>query len=146
MNSTSSTNRSTDSLSKLFLLIAAAGLLPIALSYGAAPDQSLPWLFAIEVNSVNLVHIFRAVMGLYLALIVFWLLGACKNTIRLPALYSLTVFMFGLAMGRLLSLTLDGLAHWLLSVYLILELGFGAVGLWLIHHTVKDFDKKDYQQ
>jgi len=54
-----------------FLLFTAVGLTPIALSYGAAPSSSLPYLFGIEVDTVNLTHILRAVMGLYLALVCF---------------------------------------------------------------------------
>ena len=41
-------------------------------------------------------------------------------------------FMFGLAIGRMISLVLDGMPHWLLSVYLLLELGFGIVGMKMI--------------
>ncbi len=79
-------------------------------------------------------HIFRAVMGLYLALALFWVFGALFKKYRLPALYSLVVFMLGLAAGRVISLVVDGMPHWLLFVYLILELGFGLVGLKMIHN------------
>jgi hypothetical protein len=71
-------------------------------------------------------------MGLYFALIIFWILGAQSEKLTRPALFSLTVFMFGLAAGRTLSLLLDGMPHWLLFVYLILEILFGAVGLWML--------------
>ena len=115
-----------------FLLVAAIGLLPIALSYGLMPQKSLSFLFDISVSDPNGVHIFRAVMGLYLALIMFWLIGVFKVQIRQAALYSLIVFMFGLAAGRILSLIIDGMPHWLLVVYLVLELGFGVLGILLI--------------
>jgi predicted membrane protein len=115
-----------------FLLVAAIGLLPIALSYGLMPQKSLSYLFDISVSDPNGIHIFRAVMGLYLALIMFWLIGAFMVQIRQAALYSLIVFMFGLAAGRILSLFIDGVPHWLLVVYLVLELGFGVLGILLI--------------
>ena len=67
-------------------------------------------------------------MGLYLSLIIFWLLGAKQDALQLPALWSLTVFMLGLAAGRARSRVVDGMPHPLLVVYLVLELGFGAVG------------------
>jgi len=117
---------------KIFLIIASIGLLPIALSYGVAPEVSLAFLYNIDATSVNVAHIFRAVMGLYLALIVFWLLGAHNKNYETPALYSLIVFMLGLASGRALSLALDGMAHPLLVIYLILEVGFGLAGIALI--------------
>ncbi len=119
-------------IQSIFLLLAAAGLTPIALSYGFSPVDSLSFLFGIDASSVNVSHIFRAVMGLYLALAMFWVMGAMSTEYRLPALYSLVIFMWGLAMGRLLSLLVDGMPHWLLVVYLFLEFGFGLVGLKMI--------------
>ena len=119
-------------IQSIFLLLAAAGLTPIALSYGFSPVDSLSFLFGIDASSVNVSHIFRAVMGLYLALAMFWVMGAMSTKYRLPALYSLVIFMWGLAMGRLLSLLVDGMPHWLLVVYLFLEFSFGLVGLKMI--------------
>ena len=116
----------------IFLIVAALGLTPIALSYGYAPTVSLDYLFAIDATPVNVSHIFRAVMGLYLALVLFWLSGAMIQKYRLPALYSLVIFMLGLAAGRVLSLVVDGIPHWLLIVYLVLEVGFGVVGIKMI--------------
>jgi Domain of unknown function (DUF4345) len=124
--------------SKLFLIITAIGLTPIALSYGAMPSVSLQYLFGISVDTVNLTHIFRAVMGLYLALIVFWIAGAVFEELTVPALWSLVVFMCGLAAGRILSLLLDGIPSWLLVAYLLLELAFGAVGLILLRSSLSD--------
>ena len=120
---------------QMFLLVAAIGLLPIALSYGLMPQKSLSYLFDITVSDPNSIHIFRAVMGLYLALIIFWLIGAFKVQVRQAALYSLIVFMFGLAAGRILSLIIDGMPHWLLTGYLVLELVFGVLGILLIRKS-----------
>lgn len=117
---------------QIFLLITAIGLFPIALSYGLIPQKSLSYLFDISVSDPNGVHIFRAVMGLYLALVLFWFIGAFNVQVRQAALYSLIVFMFGLAAGRVLSLIIDGMPHWLLVVYLVLELGFGFLGILII--------------
>ena len=125
-------------LRQKFLVLTAVGLVPIALSYGAAPEASLKFLFGIQIEGTNGAHIFRAIMGLYLGLVVFWLLGARREKLTRPALYSLTVFMFGLAAGRSLSLIIDGRPHWLFLVYLALEILFGAVGLVMIFQTRKD--------
>lgn len=116
-----------------FLLIAAAGLTPIALSYGAVPGTSLPYLFGLTVDGVNVTHIFRAIMGLYLALVVYWIVGAFNDDLTAPALWSLVVFMLGLAAGRAVSLLLDGIPHWLLIGYLLAEIAFGIVGLRLLN-------------
>lgn len=122
----------------IFLLVAAVGLVPIALGYGLAPADSMSMLFGIDASPVNASHIFRAVMGMYLAFVIFWVCGALRAPLRLPALWSLTVFMFGLAAGRVLSLLVDGMPHPLLSTYLLLELGFGAVGAYLIRARQPD--------
>ncbi|MFN0098797.1 MAG: hypothetical protein ACKVS7_08995 [Gemmatimonadaceae bacterium] len=64
-----------------FLVFTAIGLVPIALGYGLIPSQSLVYLFAVPVESVNGAHIFRAVMGLYLALSTFWSVGAYRASL-----------------------------------------------------------------
>jgi hypothetical protein len=58
-------------------------------------------------------------MGLYLAIIVLWLLG---GSLMRTALISEIVFMSGLATGRLLSLLLDGWPSPMLIVYSVAEL------------------------
>ena len=63
-------------LQSIFLFVAVLGLTPIALSYGYAPAISLDYLFGIDASPINVTHIFRAVMGLYLALALFWIAGA----------------------------------------------------------------------
>ncbi|MDD1827655.1 DUF4345 family protein, partial [Photobacterium sp. ZSDE20] len=72
----------------VFLLVAACGLTPIALSYGLSPEVSLNFLFNIDATPINATHIFRAVMGLYFAMVLFWVLGAFYAKYRLHALYS----------------------------------------------------------
>ena len=119
-------------LSQKFLLLAAIGLAPIALGYGFLPELRLPWLYDVEVSSPNGKHIYRAVMGLYFGMCVLWLLGAFKRDMTRPALWSLVVFMLGLAGGRVLSLLIDGMAGGLVVLYLFLELVFGAAGLWFL--------------
>ena len=117
---------------QIFLLVTAIGITPIALSYGLVPQKSLSYLFDVPVSNINGSHIFRAVMGLYLALLSFWIVGAFRVQLRQAALYSLVVFMLGLALGRVLSLVVDGIPSLLLIGYLGLELIFGILGLILL--------------
>lgn len=121
-----------DRMQRLLLLLMSAGLVPVALSYGAAPGVSLPWLLGIDASGVNARNVFRALMGLYLAMAAFWALGALRPALRRPALFSLFVFVTGVALGRLLSLALDGAPHPLLTLYLVLELAISAASLGLI--------------
>ena len=122
-------------LQTVFLLVTAAGLTPIALVYGFAPAKSMAWLFDIDATGVNARHIFRAFMGLYLALICFWIAGAFTPSLRRPALLSLFIFMIGLAFGRLVSLLVDGWPHPLLILYLMLEVTFGFIAWRLLNRA-----------
>lgn len=119
-------------LQSAFLLVIAAGLIPIALAYGVVPAKSLPWLFGIDAQNVPTRHIFRAVMGLYLGLICFWVTGAFNPTLRIPALWSLFVFATGLALGRLGSFALDGWPNALLVAYFGMEISAAAISAWLL--------------
>ncbi len=119
------------------LLISAIGLLPIALSYGFNPLLSLSYLFDIKADSVNSLHIFRAVMGLYFFHLIFWLAGAFNAKLRQLALTTLAVFMLGLAAGRALSFAMDGLPSWLLVMYFFLECTFGLAAVYCLRITKK---------
>jgi len=117
---------------RLLLIFAAVGLVPIALSYGLIPGTTIPMLLDFPVEGTNQTHVFRAIMGLYLANVLFWVIGAMHEPLRRPALMTLFVFMAGLATGRLLSLLIDGMPNAVLVFYLIAEvalavLAFGAL-------------------
>jgi len=123
---------------RFFLIFCAVGLLPIALGYGASPSVTMNALFSIAVDGVNLTHILRAVMGLYLGMIVLWLWGAFSKSMQGPALVACAVFMLGLAAGRILSLVLDGMPHGLLVVYAILEVLLGLTAIFLYRRTERN--------
>jgi hypothetical protein len=123
---------------RFFLIFCAVGLVPIALGYGAKPSVSMDALFGITVDTTNLAHIMRAVMGLYLGMAVLWLWGAFKKSMEGPALIACAVFMLGLAAGRILSFVMDGLPHWLLIVYLGLEIVLGLIAIPLCRASLSE--------
>lgn len=114
---------------RLLLLLAAAGLVPIALSYGLAPSVTLPLLLEFQVEGTHLTHVFRAIMGLYFANLVFWIAGAFNENLTRPALWLLLVFMTGLAAGRLISLVIDGWPNFVLLFYLCAEIAFAILAV-----------------
>jgi hypothetical protein len=116
---------------RAFLILCAVALVPVALGYGVIPAVSLEVLFGITVDSTNLTHIMRAIMGLYFGMIVIWLWGAFSKPMAGPALVCCAVFMLGLAAGRTLSLVLDGMPHWLLVVYAVTEVVLGVIAIAL---------------
>ena len=123
---------------RVFLIFCAVGLVPIALGYGASPSVTLTALFDITVDTINLTHIMRAVMGLYLGMVVLWLWGAFSKSMQVPALAACAVFMLGLAAGRILSFVMDGLPHWLLIVYAVLEIVLGLIAVSLFREILSE--------
>lgn len=117
---------------KILLLVCATGLIPIALSYGLMPEKSLEFLYGISADNTNLIHIMRAIMGLYFGQIIFWYMGASNPDLRRTAVYVLIIFMWGLVLGRIFSLLVDGVPHWLLWTYGVIEFAIGLLGLQLI--------------
>lgn len=112
----------------LFLLTAGLGIFPVAMSYGLLPG----YFFGIELNTPELVNIFRAVMGLYTAMGIFWLMGALKTAYTEAALYSVAVFMGGLSIARILSINIDGTPNAILLAYTATEIAIGATAYWFI--------------
>jgi hypothetical protein len=118
----------------LCLLLIAPGVLAVSLSYGLYPEITLKYLYDIEVNSANLANIFRAIMGLYLALSIFWVAGAFKKSLRLAALWSMTIFMTGIALGRILSIIIDGFPYPIFLFYTVIEIFSALMGYFLIKY------------
>ncbi|MBE1297352.1 MAG: DUF4345 domain-containing protein [Rhodobacteraceae bacterium] len=112
---------------RLLLLLAALGLVPIALSYGVVPSASVSYLLGFPVEGTNQTHVFRAIMGLYLANAAFWLIAANRPALHRAALWVLFLFMVGLAAGRILSILVDGMPNTVLMLYLVAELAFGVM-------------------
>tara|TARA_Y100000992_G_C21272225_1_gene497620 strand:- start:815 stop:1228 length:414 start_codon:yes stop_codon:yes gene_type:complete len=122
----------------LCLLLIAPGVLAVSLSYGLYPEITLRYLYNIEVNSTNLANIFRAIMGLYIALSIFWVAGAFKKSLRLAALWSMTIFMTGIALGRILSIIIDGFPYPIFLFYTVIEIFSALIGFYLIKNiTIK---------
>ena len=111
-----------------FLVFVAIGVFSVSLGYGFLPNLTMPFLYDIDVTNTNLSNIFRAISGLYIAFVTFWILGAYNSNLQLPALWSLTIFMTGIALGRIASILIDGLPSPIFIFYLFLEIIFGSIG------------------
>ena len=113
----------------LHLTISATLITVIALTYGLFPNNILPKLFDFNVGSTDLKNVFRAMMGLYLGMVVLWLIGIFKPFHWRIATISNVFFMIGLAVGRIISLAIDGLPSIFFSVGLVLELILAVWGI-----------------
>lgn len=105
----------------LHLTVSTVIIIPVALAYGLYPQMMLPWLFDFKVDTTNLTSIFRAMMGLYLAMSVIWIMGIFKPQLWITATITNITFMGGLALGRLVSLALDGIPGIYFLIGLVLE-------------------------
>lgn len=118
-------------LKKGFLILAFAMVAVIALLYGIDPPWFAKTFLGASDLSVDVSHILRAVMGLYLALGTFWLFCALTDRHKNIAILTTIVFAGGLVIGRLLSFALDGLPSPLLIVYAGLELAIVPLAWWI---------------
>lgn len=67
-------------LKKYFLIISFLTVGSIALIYGVSPTWFALTFFGMDVLNINIAHILRAVMCLYLALGTFWLFSAGRHS------------------------------------------------------------------
>jgi hypothetical protein len=114
---------------KLFLLVCAAVLVPVALSYGVDPAVILPKFMNITVEGVDQTHILRALMCLYLGMSLFCAIAAFTPEWRHVAVIWAVFFAFSLVVGRVLSIVVDGPPSRIFYLYLAVELGLGLWGL-----------------
>ena len=124
-----------ETMQRYFLIILALGLAPIALSYGAIPAITLPLLYGGTEPDPSTQHIFRAVMGLYFGMITFWLFGAGRPDLRVPALWSVLFFVSGVALGRIVDIIVEGWPSILLSGFLFAEFLLAAISWYLIKNA-----------
>ena len=117
------------SLKNLHLLISLIVVIPAALLYGLNPEESLPLLFDFKVDTTDLKNVFRAIMCLYLAFAVVWLMGALKPEYWKTATVLNIIFMAGLGIGRTISLLIDGVPSAPFAYGLIGELTLAIFGL-----------------
>lgn len=116
-------------------------ILIVGLTYGINPNNILPIFFDFKVESTDLNNIFRAMMGLYLAIAVYWIVAIFKPSHWRNATLINVIFMGGLAIGRLLSFMMDGISTPYLKGF-ILELFFMIWGIYNLTNGIKKTENK----
>ena len=119
----------------LFLTLVAIGLIPLGITYGLHPSFNLlpiSFLDEVEINSIDHANIFSGIMGLYITMAIFWILGAFNKSLTIPALWSLVIFMTGIGVGRAISMITDGMPSNPYLLFLLLEVIFALIGLMFI--------------
>ena len=126
---------------KLHLGLSAFIVIGVGLIYGLYPSKILPFVFGFEVENLELKNIFRAIMGLYLAMGAYWCVGIWKAKHWKLATVTNIIFMGGLAFGRIVSIIFDGVSQQF-TIGLILELLFM---IWGINNLKTVFSIKKQQ-
>ena len=119
----------------LFLILVAIGLIPLGITYGAHPAFNLlpiSFLDEVEINSIDHANIFSGIMGLYVTMSIFWILGAFNKSLTIPVLWGLVIFMTGIGVGRAISMITDGMPSNPYLLFLLLEVIFALIGLMFI--------------
>ena len=124
-------NDKTNSILKnLHLLISISIVLPTGIIYGS--PSILPRQLDIQVNTIDLSNMLKAIMCLYIGVSIIWILGIWKKEYWKRATELNILFMLTLAIGRALSMVMDGLptggyifgiiAEFVLGIYSIYQL------------------------
>jgi Domain of unknown function (DUF4345) len=130
-------SRRSERMMRACLLLVAVLLVPIALSYGIAPATVLPKFLNITVEGTDQTQIFRALMCLYLAASTFRAIAAFTPAWQRVAVVWAVFFALSLAIGRVISLVVDGPASRVLDLYLGLEVLGGLLGLAVLVYARK---------
>ena len=114
----------------IHLIISIFIVIPIAIVYGFFPDS----VFEIHPSTIDEHDVFKAIMGLYLAFSLLWILGLLEPKYWKSATTSNMLFMFGLAFGRVLSLFFDGIPSALFCFGIVGEIVLGAFALYQLQN------------
>ncbi|ENA1795654.1 DUF4345 domain-containing protein [Flavobacterium psychrophilum] len=116
-------------LKNLHLIISLSIVVPTAIIYGS--PSILPEYLNIQVNTVDFSNMLKAIMCLYLGISFVWILGIWKTEYWKIATQLNILFMLSLAIGRALSMLMEGfptggyifgiLAEFVLGFYSILQ-------------------------
>lgn len=101
-------------------------MIPVAIIYGFCPNL----LFDVDVNTNDESNIFSAIMGLYFAFAILWILGIIDKNYWKTATTSNMLFMLGLTFGRLISMFFDGFPT---SVFVLGTIGEMVLGFYALY-------------
>jgi hypothetical protein len=118
-------------IKKYFLILSSATIFVVGSLYGVSPRWFARTFLGVPELDLDLAHILRAMMCLYLGFALFWLLAAFRDKYRNVAVLTVMLFPAGLVIGRILSLFIDGQPSWLLLAYLFAELVQAPLAYWV---------------
>ena len=93
-------------LKNLHLFLSLSIVVPTAIIYGS--PSILPEYLDIQVNTIDFSNMLKAIMCLYLGISIVWILGIWKTKYWKNATQLNILFMLSLAIGRMISMLVDG--------------------------------------
>ncbi|MFF7986385.1 DUF4345 domain-containing protein [Streptomyces sp. NPDC007901] len=120
------------SLKKMVLGSAGLGIAVIGLIYLLAPHLLLD-VYGVDIQSPSEANIFRSGSGsLFVAVAILFCLGASSPRYTRTSLITLFTFMSGLAVGRVVSIVVDGWPHALLIAVLVVEASYAGAAAYVL--------------
>lgn len=124
-----------DKAVQFFLAISGVIFIVTGLIVGLPTEEYLSKLFNASVN-VNELHIFRTIMGVYLALGSLFIYG-CFSKSHVHILLNVElVVVTGLIAGRSFSLLVDGYHHWSSVVMLLVDIVLFSFCIFFLFKTL----------
>jgi uncharacterized protein YacL len=118
-------------IKKVFLIAIFVIVSIIALSYGLNPQWFGRTFLNLSQVDRNIAHILRAVMGMYIALGLFWLYAAFNEKYQNVAILTTMIFSSGLLIGRIISYFTEGQPAPLLVFYMVAEFTLIPLAYWV---------------
>jgi hypothetical protein len=114
-------------LKNLHLILSVCIVVPTAIIYGS--PSILPYFLDIHTNTIDLSNMLKAIMSLYLGISYVWIMGVCYTKFWKIATQLNVIFMLFLALGRFLSMLVEGLptVGYIFGVIAEFTLGFYSI-------------------
>lgn len=122
-------------IKKAFLIAMFFIISLTALLYGFSPYWFARTFLGLTVLNLNIAHILRVVMGLYLGFGLFWLFSAYNDKYRNAAILTSIIFTASVSCGRIISIFIDGKPAPFLLGALFVELGLVLIGFLVFRHS-----------
>jgi|TARA_B110000902_G_C14260477_1_gene569603 hypothetical protein len=124
-------------LKNLHLIVSLSIVVPTAIIYGS--PSILPEHLDIQVNTIDLSNMLKAIMCLYLGISLVWIMGIWKTEYWKIATKLNILFMISLAIGRALSMLMDGLptGGYIFGIIAEFALGFYSI------YQLKKYDRNE---
>ena len=138
------TNKTNWIFKNLHLIFSLSIVVPTAIIYGS--PTFLPNFLNIEVHTIDISNMLKAIMFLYLGISFVWVLGILKTEYWKSATQLNILFMLSLGCGRGLSMIVDGLPTGGYIFGILAELIIGIFSVYQLRKYTNNENEKEIKQ